>query len=92
MDEKLDQLFFCLDDVLSQKCYELKKNRRNRLLQRCFAVACLVLLTVPIPMIFWGVNIVTICIPFSVFLSVGLLVITPMILLPKSGGNCNENI
>lgn len=86
MDKKLDNLLFILDDEIEKKCFEIKKKKSELLLTKLFILACGLFITVPIALVFAGVNLLTAFIPLLLFIVFSMFALSPMVFSNNIGG------
>lgn len=86
MDKRLDNLLLTLDEEIEKKCFEIKKKKAEQRLTKLFALACILFLTVPVLLIFIGVNLLSMAIPVVLFFVFAVFVLSPIILNNNLGG------
>lgn len=86
MEDRIDRLLLNLDDELERKCCELRLQKRERAFRKLFFFACALFLMLPFLLIFAGINLVTVCVPFAIFLSISLMLLLPVVLGGEQGG------
>lgn len=86
MDNNLDKLLLNLDDEIERKCFEMKKQKSEKIMALLFLVACLAVIIVPISLILLGVSIGEIILSSAIFLGLSFLLLTPFLLNNHLGG------
>ena len=86
MDKTLDNLLLILDEEIEKKCFEIKRKRAEQRLTRLFVLTCILFLTVPVLLVFVGVNMLSICVPIVFFLAIAMVALFPIILNNNLGG------
>ena len=86
MDKTLDNLLLILDEEIEKKCFEIKRKRAEQRLTRLFVLVCILFLTVPVLLVFVGVNLLSICVPIVFFLAIAMVALSPIILNNNLGG------
>lgn len=80
MDDKLNNLLVNVNDEVERKCHQIKERKKDEKNKKIFAIACLLLLTIPFLLILIGINIITILVPVVVFLVISMIVLSPIVL------------
>lgn len=86
MDKKLDDLLIFLDDEIEKKCFEIKRKKSEQMLTKLFILACGLFITVPIALVFAGVNLLGAYVPILLFLSFSMVALFPIIFSNNKGG------
>jgi hypothetical protein len=86
MDRKLDNLLFILDEEIEKKCFEIKRKRSEEMLTKLFILSCGLFITVPIALVFAGVNLLGAFVPILLFLVFSMFALSPIILNNNFGG------
>lgn len=90
MNDNAELMLSKLDGELNRKCTELRQKKKQAAQQRLFLAACIALLVIPVTLVFFGVNLLTVCAPVVIFLAVGLLLMSPALLTKQIGGLSHE--
>lgn len=86
MDKKLDNLLLILDVEIEKKCFEIKRKRSEEILTKLFILSCGLFITVPIVLVFAGVNLLAAFVPILLFLTFSMFALSPIILNNNFGG------
>ena len=86
MDNQPDKLLALLNDEIERKCFELKQKKAEKRLKQFFMMACALFVIVPFLLVFAGINFLTLCIPFMIFLAVSLGILIPLLFNNNFGG------
>lgn len=87
MDKKIDNLLLILDEEIEKKCFEIKRKRSEEMLTKLFILSCGLFITVPIALVFAGVNLLGAIVPILLFLVFSMFALTPIILNNNLGGD-----
>ncbi|MGE5631021.1 MAG: hypothetical protein ACM3TR_07995 [Caulobacteraceae bacterium] len=86
MDKKLDCLLLALDDEIEKKCCEIKRKRAEQRMTRLFVLVCSLFVTVPVLLVFAGINLFSLSVPVLLFLSISMFALSPIIFSSITGG------
>ncbi len=86
MDKESDKLLLILEVEIEKKCFEIKRKKAEQRLTKLFVLMCILFLTVPVLMVFAGVNLLSMCIPVVLFLVFAVFALSPIILNNNLGG------
>jgi len=83
MEPNEQKLLDALDAELTQACFELRQERLTRRLRRCFAALLALFVTAPVACVLLGVSLTAYAVPTLIFLALGTLLASPIILIRK---------
>jgi len=83
MEQNEQKLLAALDSELTQACFELRQESYARRLRRCFAALLALFVTVPVACVLLGISLAAFAVPVLIFLALGTLLASPIILIHK---------
>lgn len=86
--EKVDILIRSLEPEIDMKCADIRQKKSEKFLTGLFITIALIMLVVPAVLIFLGISLLTVFIPF-IFVSAVFLAASP-ILMSKGADNCEQ--
>lgn len=90
MDGNVEKLLNVLEPTIDEKCMELKKKTKEKMLQKLFAFSMILFLLIPSALIFLGINIIYFIIITAFVISVFIFTMLPFIIKIESRGICYE--
>ena len=87
MEHNGQKLLVTIDKELAQTCFELRQERLARRLRRCFAALLTLFVTVPVGCVLLGVSLTACAVPALIFLGLGTLLASPIILVNKGAAS-----
>ena len=90
MDKNLEKLLCSLEPEIDKKCNEIKQKRHEKKMQRVFILGILLFLCLPSLLVMLNINIWGVIIGAIVFISISLVVMTPLAFEKEIGGECYE--
>lgn len=90
MDGNVEKLLNVLEPTIDEKCMELKKKTKEKMLQKLFAFSMILFLLIPSALIFLGINIIYFIIITAFVISVFIFAMLPFIIKIESRGICYE--
>ena len=86
MDNNCKALLDALDDELTQKCFELQRQKQEQRMKKWFIALSAMLIIIPVLLVIFDIPFFTYALPILIFLIVGAAIISPF-LLAKSYSN-----
>lgn len=89
MDKNLEKLLCNLEPEIDRKCFEIKEKKREKMMQKAFILASILLLIIPSLLIILGINIFSMLLGIVSFIAITLIIMLP-IALKEERGVCYE--
>lgn len=89
MTKECDMLIKQLSPQINEKCSEIKRQRKEKVLSRLFAALCMLAIIVPTMFVFFGFNLVTLAVPI-IFAAVSFLLLCPIIFKQQGDMTCEQ--
>lgn len=85
MDKNLEKLLCNLEPEINKKCFEIKEKKREKMMQRLFILASILLLIIPSLLIIIGISILSMLIGIVSFTQITLVVMLPLAIKEERG-------
>lgn len=88
MDKNLETLLETLEPEIEKKCFKLQEERKEKILQRLFILASILLLFIPSILIILDINVLGFIAIGIMFIPINVIIIISLALKEKAGGEC----
>lgn len=85
MNKNLEKLLCNLEPEINKKCFEIKEKKREKMMQRLFILASILLLIIPSLLIIIGISILSMLIGIVSFTQITLVVMLPLAIKEERG-------